>query len=298
MATKAKVTKMFFDLTANDEGEPAEVIIPGLPGVEEVLIGANGVDLPLVKSAMGAITGFFRHGDYNHPDTEPGLHLFTSPVNNALLRTIGYVHCEYRGEQDVPVPTRENYPLGWAPLIIRDGYITLGRFKKTEQERIDRTPYGETMHAWNVANKHLVIDQFVKGVPVRVRIAPARKLFDSQLAIWTELDDAVAREMSNTKYFAKANYNRVVKAGYQAGKRAEAGTAPDNAPAGDAILMRIAGADGETVDMNTLPPKSYPCCDHRAGAPFRLIRWRADSTAIRNQWQRMAEAKWKVDISE
>lgn len=280
----------FYEVSFNEQDEITNILFPGVSD-ETISIGSRRVEIPLAKSALNAATNYFRLGDYNHPDTQPGLHLFAETDPNALIKEIGYISVEFAGE-GYPLPNPDLFPLGWAPLVQRGRLISIGRFAK-KQGDVDM---GTSKHAWNTANKHLIVDLFLQGKSLDVTVNPFRQLAEHHIAIWDTEDDEEARELSNDHYFSAVNYDRVVRGGYRKGMAVEAGKAEPTVEKADGILMRVKGGEGELVDMFEQPRGSYKCCDHRGGVD-RNVYWDAGNRAILEQWKQMSKAKWQVTVS-
>ncbi len=248
--------------------------------------------MALAKAGLSAATSYFYFGDYDHPSTQPGVHLFSEVMNpDSPIAEIGYVHTSYAGG-DFPVPSLDVYQNGWAPLVQRNGIVTLGTFKRESWERENGISMGRSRHAWNVANKHDMIDQFIKGFNVTIKVDAYRDLALKHMEIWGTENIEEARELSNNQYFSAVNYQKASRKGYENHKKNEQTESFEQV---SELFMPVVGGE-EEVNMFTLPSGQYPVCDFRGKPPFRGLYWNPENPAIVERWKAFSEMNHQVKV--
>jgi hypothetical protein len=300
-----KVSTRKYKAHLNDGGDVERITIKGQNGTKKYS-SQNGLAIWAAKSALNAYAEHTRFGRYQHPDSQPGLHLYASVSDEDVVANIGYVSVAYEGGE-YPTPSITDFPLGWAPLQEVAGRVVLGQFNLSATERetnrqvtegllpsSERVERGRSRHAWNATFKHDAIDLFMKGVQVEIRTVPIQDVARHVLALWAIEDDEEARQMSANSYFSAIRHRRSMANGSVHARQVATGRA-ERKVNGDGLHIRVLGGEGQTQDMMKLPKGVYETVDAR-GTPAskRTFAWNPENSYAVEQFSVYAEDRQLV----
>lgn len=258
------------------EDERIESIIINPQGEEVLKIGSNGdKQIEMGVKALFTATDYFIDKKY---EGEWGLHLYTNIDEELLTQRVGYVASHYAGKE-YPKPDQ-----GWICLYKTGETYHLEDFEDHEHKR-------------NVLLKHTLIDYFMKGTRIEVRMLHKQEFAKSSIMIWEgkkkrSIEDArkkgqqalahklAADRATGRKQRRKAEYNGLV---FTPPKRVqEAGT-----------IMAV--KDDAPIDLFSLEPGNYPVCN-RAGKEQSVEYWDPNNSLIVNQWKNMILYGWQIKL--
>lgn len=268
----------------SDTGVVETVTIKGKNGKK--VVSSNGsLSIRFAKTILNTFPEFERFGRYTHPATAVGVHLYADVNEEEAIPQVGYISTAYAGV-DFPIPSPEQYPLGWAPMVSMNGRYMLGQFNLNQKERETNrlvaagqlpadqaVPANRSQHAWNAALKHDAVDMFLKGVEIEVRTVPIQEVTRAALERWAIEDDTEARSESAQSYFSAITNKRQWQTGQVHTQRVARGEA-DPIVNGDGLHVVVFGTNGTKVNMMTQPKGVYQYRNARGDmASRRSIVW-------------------------
>lgn len=262
----------FYEVTRDDQGNLVEVLVRGTNG-QTVVIGSGQGESYAAKSAIMAAGDFFKFRRYEHPETGVGLHFYaTKASNNFFGIGIAAISVDYDGNK-YPVPSLEDYPLGWASLNVRNGRYYLTPFTETE--------------ALTRSRKHDMIDGILKGYEFQVRVRPFAAWMEEVLKTWEETDMAKANAMRDAG-IAKRQLNRQLQAVVTT-KNVEKQAISDEA------INLVVKSTGEVVDIT----KHAPCVVnvHDRRGVVVSVNWDKSAHA-RCRLQEVSTRGYRVEIQD
>lgn len=279
------MTDLFYQVKLDNRDRVYQVTIHGEEGGRRVTIGkGNKRDIALGISALGAASAFFKFGTYNTPDSAVGIHISKELKNHTSLQyLIGYVHYDYTGDK-YPLVEKSDFPLGWAPLVMRMGHVHIGSFD-------------DHKHEVDAANKHDMIDAYILGYEVVIATLPYHHNVTHFLSIWTEMDLIKAEFESHQAIVYHLQNDRVVGGAIREAKLKASGHIRSEsaiAESTQSLMIRVLN-QRELIDLKELPSGMYNIVDHK-GAPRSQVTlsWNPNKTFEHNKWAHLADANWQI----
>ena len=247
------MTKKFYEFTRTEDGRLETITIPGDgPLVELNPKGSEGYRN--IEKFLIAATDYFNIGKYNHPQTMPGLHIYsTRPLieEAELVEFYGAVSIDFNGKYGIPIPDQQEYPEGWAELH-KDGSV----WKLTHRslKSYEAFPKEDGRASW--CRKHRMVDRMVRGCRFEARVLPVHKLAEKLMKQWEmPLKAAIA---ARNKAFAENDVQRVMNSGLVREYKEVGGSIPvtkqfineNGEPNGGLLILTV---DGEHINTAQIP---------------------------------------------
>lgn len=274
---------------------------------KEPYVMTDGQSLGFAISALWASMSFFKFDAYGHPDTEIGLHFYKTPDPTKIVKKIGWVSANYFGVQNVPVPTLDRYPTGWAPIKDEYGMRKLGGFSLNAVEKHNGTPYNMCEHAMNARRKHIVIDFLLDGHDLTLGFGAMKeegriKMFDKFQAVWNEKNLEKALALSLDQMWESVNFSNTSGKNWVRKQQIEAGTAEPLTPEviqttddNVAVLAMKVVETGKTINLFELPMGIYGLADYK-GRGNHGTPWDPDSPLLVEDWAGYVKEGYQIRL--
>ena len=251
------MTNSFYEVKRHEDGRLQDIIIFGDgPTVKLNPKGQQGY--MNIEKFLIAATEYFKFGKYNHPQTMPGLHVYSRrpSIEEADLEEFyAAISVDFCGKYGIPVPDAQKYPEGWL-FLNKDGNVW--KFSRKSLESKETFPKEDGRQAW--CRKQRWIDRMIRGCRIEVRVLPMHKYAETFLKQWEmPFEDALVERDTN---FKKNDIRRVMNSGLVREYHEVQGKISPNKPFADPQTgevnagLTILTVSGEYINTNDIQPGS------------------------------------------
>jgi len=238
------------------------------------------------KAVLRAASDHLRHRRYDGDGTKAGLHVKTGKsMAQTTEPELATVSIGTEVDFEMPLKAKD------APEL----WVRLG--KLNNRHRVTRV---ETEWREITATKHDMVDLFIQGYTLRVKVAPFRPYWDVIKAQFDEPDNAKAFELRRQALARKDEYEKDRRP-LMAEAKAEANE-DDVVGADDteSIMIRVVGKKNR-IDVRKLPVESYalnsaPDKDEPNGYPVYAQSWNPTSDQAVKTWRKIAARGYQINI--
>lgn len=277
-------TKLYVEDT-NDNG-PTWVTFLGTTDEVKIFDSNGNKAIEDAKTVVRAASDHLRHRRYNGKGTKAGFHVKTGKSveeeTEPKLATFA-------------IGTEVDFEPGLTAKQAPELWVRVG--KLNNRYRVARVD-----EPWRAitADKHDMIDLFIKGYTLRVKVAPFRPYWAIIKAQFDEPDDAKAFELRRQALARKDEFE-TERRPLLAEAKAEANeddVIADNDT--EAILVCVVGKKNR-VDMRKLPAEDYalnsaPDGDVTEGYPIYAQPWNPESDESLRTWRKIAGRGYQVNL--